>query len=186
MWSWHRPAGLLAAVLALALAGCGFHLRGQVSIPAELQPIHVSAQGGSRVADEVRRTLIRNGVNVVDDRAAARSEIAILDESRQRRVLTVAVDTAQVDEYEVRYTTEWILRETGDDQRPLLPRETIESQRDYTFDRTAVLAKQNEEATLIENMQQDAALNILSRVQAWDPSQIPEPEAVEIEEEVEG
>lgn len=184
MSSWHKTAGVL--VLSLGLAGCGFQLRGQFSIPAELQPIHISAQGGSRVAQELHGMLLRNDVRVVDDRAAAKSVIEILNENRQRRVLTVAADTAQVDEYELRYTTDWILRGTGEQRRPLLHRETIESLRDYTYDRTAVLAKQSEEATLIENMQQDAALRILYRIQAWDPSQIPEPEEVEIEEEVEG
>lgn len=180
---WHRA---FAAALMLALAGCGFHLRGQFTIPTELLPIHVSADGGSRVAEELRRMLIRNGVQLADDPAAAKSEITILDENRQRRVLTVSADTGQVDEYELRYTTDWILRETGEDQRPLLGRETVESLRDYTYDPTAVLAKQSEQETLVENMQQDVALRILSRIQAWNASQIPEKEEAEIEEEVEG
>lgn len=182
--SWWRKT--FAVILMLALAGCGFQLRGQFTIPSELQPIHVSTQGGSRVAEELRRSLIRNGVNVADDRSAAKSEIAILNENRQRRVLTVAAATAEVDEYELRYTTDWILREVGGDQRPLLSRETIESLRDYTYDRTAVLAKQSEQEALVEDMQQDATLRILYRLQAWNPSQIPEQEEAEIEEEVEG
>lgn len=180
---WHRT---FAAALMLALAGCGFQLRGQFSIPAELQPIHISSQGGSRVAEELRRMLVRNDVQLTDDPAAAESEIAVLGENRQRRVLTVNPETAQADEYELRYTTDWILRDPNEDQRPLLGRETIESLRDYGYDPTAVLAKQSEEQILIEDMQQDAALRILYRLQAWNPSQIPEPEEAEIEEEVEG
>lgn len=180
---WHRT---FAAMLMLALAGCGFELRGQFTIPDELEPIHISSEGGSRVADELRRMLISNDVRLVDEPEEARSEIAILGENRQRRVLTVNPDTAQVDEYELRYTTNWILRETDEDQRPLLGRETIESLRDYAYDSTAVLAKESEQEILIENMQQDAALRILYRLQAWDPSQIPEREEAEIEEEVEG
>lgn len=180
---WHRA---FAAALMLALAGCGFQLRGQFSIPTELQPIYISSDGGSRVAVELRRMLLRNEVQLVDEPAAAKSEIAILNENRQRRVLTVDADTGRVDEYELRYTTDWILRGTGEDQRPLLGRETVESLRDYTYDPTTVLAKQSEQETLVENMQQDAALRILYRLQAWNASQIPEKEEAEIEEEVEG
>ena len=182
--SWWRS--LAAAVMALALAGCGFQLRGQFSIPAELQPIHIQAGGGSNVARELREILRRNGVALAGDRAGAASELEILDERRQRRVLTVSVTSADVDEYELKHTTRWVLRDTGEKRRPLTGVETIEALRDYTYDRTAVLAKQSEEEILIEDMEQDAAIRILYRLQAWSPSQIPEPEAVEAQEEAEG
>jgi len=105
--------------------------------------------------------------------------IEIVDETRERRVLTVTADTADVDEFELRYTTRWLLRDGGNDRRPLTNLETIETLRDYTYDRDAVLAKQSEEAELLDRMQEDTALRILYRLQAWQPELVPEPEAVE-------
>lgn len=180
--SWSRR--LAAAGLALLVAGCGFQLRGQFSIPAELQPIHIKARGNSRVAVELREILRRNEVSLAGEAAAA-SELEILDERRQRRVLTISATSADVDEYELRHTTTWVLRDTGEQRRPLTGVETIETLRDYTFDRTAVLAKQSEEASLVRDMEQDAAIRILYRLQAWEPSQAPEPEDVEVQQEVE-
>lgn len=176
---------LAAAGLALLVAGCGFQLRGQFSIPAELQPIHIKARGNSRVAVELREILRRNEVSLAGEAAAAASELEILDERRQRRVLTISATSADVDEYELRHTTTWVLRDTGEQRRPLTGVETIEALRDYTFDRTAVLAKQSEEASLVRDMEQDAAIRILYRLQAWRPSQIPAPEDVEVQQEVE-
>ncbi|MDX1610604.1 MAG: LPS assembly lipoprotein LptE [Halofilum sp. (in: g-proteobacteria)] len=180
--SWWRSVTLPA--LALVLAGCGFQLRGQFSIPVALQPVHIEAVGGSDVARELRDLLRNSKVRIADQRADAASEIQILEERRERRVLTISAASAEVDEFELRYTTTWLLRDTGEQRRPLTRLETIEGLRDYTFDRTAVLATQSEEAALVEDLQQDAALRILYRLQAWQPDQAPAPEEVEIEQEL--
>lgn len=180
--SWWRESALVAVVLALT--ACGFQLRGQFSLPDELSPVHIQADRGSDVAGELRKILRRNNVEVVSERTAAASEIEIVDERRERRVLSVSATSADVDEFELRYTTRWLLRDTDDKRTALTNLQTLETLRDYTYDKSAVLAKQSEEADLVKEMQEDTALQILYRLQAWKPAQVPEPADVEAQLEI--
>lgn len=194
MSSWREVAGMIAAqrprlaplsragtvlVATLLLSACGFHLRGEFRIPEALVPIYIDADRSSNVADELKQQLRRNRVELADERSAAASVIEIVDEQNRRRVLTVSAESADVDEYELRHTTHWLLRDGQQDNGPLTNLETVEIQRDYTYDRGAVLAKQSEEADLLDRMYQDAALRILYRLQAWDADGVPEPADVE-------
>jgi len=194
MWSsrefapFRWPTGLVAAALAAGtlLSACGFELRGQFELPPELVPVHIDAERGSGVRAELRALLRRNDVEIATDRRDAASVIEIIDEKRERRVLTVSGDTADVDQIELRHTTRWLLRDTGEERRALTNLETVEIVRDFNFDREAVLAKQSEEAALLERMREDTALRILNRLQFWQPERAPEPEEVETQLEQQG
>jgi len=177
-----RLAGI-ALVAGALLSACGFQMRGAFALPAELVPVYIDADRGSEVGGQLRQLLRRNNVAIAEDRKAAASVIEIAGEERQRRVLTVSAATADVDEFELRYTTRWLLRDSGEDRRALTNLETVETIRDYTFDREAVLAKQSEEAELLERMQEDTALRILYRIQAWSPNMVPESADVEAQME---
>ena len=169
----------LLLVVTLALPACGFQLRGAFGVPEALVPVYIDADRGSDVAAQLREQLRRNKVAIAADRADAAGVIEIVREKQRRRVLTVSAESAEVDEYELQYTTLWLLRDGGEGNRPLTNLETVEILRDYTYDRGAVLAKQSEEADLLDRMHQDAALRILYRIQAWDPQGLPEPADVE-------
>lgn len=180
-WRDRSRTGLagIALIAGAMLSACGFELRGAFELPANLVPVHIDANRSSDVARQLRQLLRRNNVAIAENRNGAASVIEIVGEERERRVLTVSAATVDVDEYELRYTTRWLLRATGEDRRALTNLETVETIRDYTYDRGAVLAKQSEEAELLERMQEDSALRILYRIQAWNPELVPEPADVE-------
>lgn len=173
------PRAVFVLLATLALSACGFQLRGEFRVPEALVPIYIDADRDSDVADELRRQLRRSNVGLAAERTDAASVIDIVEESRRRRVLTRSAETANVDEYELNYATSWLLRDTGEVNRPLSNLEHIEIIRDYTHDRGAILAKQSEEADLFDRMLEDAALRILYRIQAWNPELVPEPADVE-------
>ena len=56
-------------VFLLMLAGCGFQLRGEASVPDSLKTLYI--QGINTQQDtlglQLKRALIRNGITVVDD-----------------------------------------------------------------------------------------------------------------------
>lgn len=195
MWLWREDDAVpvtprsrlapLALLATLALSACGFQLRGEFAVPDALAPLYIDADRDSNVARELRQQLRRNDVGLAAGRSDAASVIEIVRESRTRRVLTRSPETAQVDEYELQFTAQWLLRDGGEDNRPLTNLETVEILRDYTFDRGAVLAKQSEEADLVDRMHRDTALRILYRLQAWQPDQVPEPADVEAQLEAE-
>ena len=59
---------LVIAVLCTMVAACGFQLRGAADLPESIQTMHI--QGISMregLGLELKRTLRRNGINVIND-----------------------------------------------------------------------------------------------------------------------
>lgn len=157
---------LLLISALLLLSGCGFHLRGNIDLPADLKTMHV--QGASKYSDfgvELRRNLRSNGVEVVDSASAAKVVLKISNSVYNRRLLTASGATGKVAEYELLYTLIVSLHDRKGTQ--LLAPQRLRQLRDYTFDRDSVLGKSNEEASLRKDMERDMARQVLNRLQAY-------------------
>ncbi|MBS1202100.1 MAG: Rare lipoprotein, partial [Chromatiaceae bacterium] len=86
----YRPGliGLWLGVAAL-LAGCGFHLRGVVEIPPELNPMYIQAPGGSPVRAAIEDQLSGGTVRLASSAAQAKLILRILSEGRSSWVAAV-------------------------------------------------------------------------------------------------
>ena len=71
-------------------------------------------------------------------------------------------ETARVREYESRYSISFTVTSVSGDV--MVPRQTIEQRRDYSFNESEVLAKEREEASLIRDMQADAVQGMLRKI----------------------
>ena len=145
--------------LLLALASCGFHLRGTVELSSELLEMAlIDARPATDIAPELRRGLERQGVTLVD---GAPMVLQLHTENYERRVLSV--DTAgRAQEYGLSYTVSFSLRET--DGSIWLGGESVSVSRDLSFDATAVLSSSSEERQLKAEMIRDAVNSILRRL----------------------
>lgn len=148
--------------LAAALAGCGFHLRGQEEpgVPARVLPV-TYVQGGNPqtgLTDELRRS----GSHIVQDRQQAKLLLTILTDGFERRLLSVGA-TGKAREFELYYTVAFEVRDPAG--KELLPKSDISLVRDYRFDETQLLGKDAEESVLRQDMVRDAAQQILRRLQ---------------------
>lgn len=152
---------LAVGCLALALAGCGFRLRGSLGGLEALPPLHL--RGADPVVMELDRVLRGGGARLVDDIAQARLIVTVLDARRDRRVLSVGT-TGRVREYELHYALRFRVDDAGG--RPVLDTQTVPVVRDFSFDETDVVAKSNEEEQLFRDMQRDAARQVARRLQA--------------------
>ena len=155
---------LLAILLAVATAGCGFQLRGDYDLPPAMERVVLT--GPERLRDEVLVGLRASDVEVVDNRAEATAVIALGREHFSRRVLTVSPDTGKASEYEVGYTVTFQV--TAPDGRALAPSQAVRLVRDYVFDPDAVIGKSRELGVLYDEMRRDAAQQILLRLQRLD------------------
>lgn len=152
----------LAAALVAALAACGFHLRGAVSIPAGLEPIYV--QGGGPVQQAIDDRLQGSAVKLTKSPTDAGLVLRILGQSRSSRV--VAVDRggkalAYALEYQVRFDAV----DAGGVQ--VIPPQSLTLER--TFDDNpdvAVLGKQLESDIIYQDLAGDAADQVLLRLRA--------------------
>ena len=155
--------GALASV-STSLTGCGFKLRGAQAYT--FNSIFINAPASALVA-ELSRAIEANGdVRVLTDpKERANAQVVMDVQNDQREKVVVGVTSSgQVREFQLRIKFKFILRgQTGKD---LLPETEILQQRDISFNETAVLSKEAEEAVLYRNMQSDIVQQITRRLAA--------------------
>jgi LPS-assembly lipoprotein len=151
---------MLAPLPAALLAGCGFELRGAVRLPfGRIALAGFSAR--SPLADELRRALAANQVQVVEP--AARPEVVLHAINDRREKVVVASTTAsQVREFQLRVRLEFRVEAPGGQE--LVPATEMLLTRDMSYSETFALAKEQEEATLYRAMQSDIVAQLMRRL----------------------
>jgi LPS-assembly lipoprotein len=156
-----RLAFLLVA--ALALNACGFHLQGHLPLPASLTTTRVMADDDQTdFVQGLRRALISSGSTLTDSSERATGVVRIHKDEVTQKIISVSVNNIPR-EYEVTYTVEFSVEGTSGE---LLPSQKVSITRDYSFDETKLLAKENEEAVLREGMANDLVAIVMRRLSA--------------------
>jgi LPS-assembly lipoprotein len=149
-----------AAALSV-LAGCGFHLRGAVSLPAVMHETYVDGDPATNLVRELKLDLHGAGVQVVREPTQATAILRIIEARPASRVLSVDA-SGQVREYELSLAVRYAL--IGPHGARLAAPQRVVVVRDYTFDPNNPLAKANEKELLRKEMERDAARSILRRL----------------------
>ena len=160
----HRFPFAVLALLAVLLAGCGFHMRKEVELPASMKKVHiVIGDPASPLAKDLAKALPRSGTEVV---AETGPDVAIMNISANAfstDVLSVS-GGARANEYSLRYHVEFeVLNAAG---TSLLPKQTIELSREFTFDSTQTLGLAAETDLLTQELERDMVQTILRRLEA--------------------
>ena len=155
---WHLA--VLAALVSLS--ACGFQLRGATSLP--LQTIFIEQTGASTAAAEIARA-IRTGTStrVVDDRAAAQAVLQLSGETTEKRILSLN-EAGRVRAFELFYRLTFRLHDGK--ETDLLPVQSLELRREFTYNDQQILAKEAEESLLYANMRSDAVQQLMRRISA--------------------
>jgi len=108
----------------------------------------------------LRESLEASGARLATDRVQATAIVRIRKDNSGQRVLSVSARNTP-EEYEVFYSIEYsVENQTGE----LIPPQKLELTRDYSYDTTAVLAKQREQAILREALARDLADLVIRRL----------------------
>jgi len=153
---------ILCLGVLTAVAGCGFHLRGQYTVPEAMAITFVEGDPRSQIVIGLKRNLRSSEAQIVAGKEEATAVIKIFDERTGRRVVSVGSDGA-VTEYEVYYTVSFQLAYPDEDA---LPPQTLRLSRDYVFDSAGVLSSADEEQTLRSEMQRDLVRQIMQRLRS--------------------
>jgi len=149
----------LAALLILALAGCGFHLRGTAPVP--FQTIYIlNAKSG--IALDLKRSL-EAGTNakVVDDARGADAIFELSQEAREKIILSLT-GTGRVREFRLAYRVNFRVHDgKGGDYVPM---SLVTLSRDVTYNDAEILAKEAEEQLLFRDMQSDMVQQVMRRL----------------------
>lgn len=171
---------LLPAFLVLALAGCGFHLRNALLLPADLGPVRVVAPSTrSELAQDLSEALARAGAQLADSRTegpVARLEIV----SERWGNLPISVDQqGRAQEYNLRYAVIFRLRRA--DGTDLVPQQALELGRDYVAGPALASGTEGEREILVNELRREMATSILRRVDAVSRMAQAQPQAVPVE-----
>ncbi len=161
MWSSRHWAPALAGV-AIVLASCGFHLRGETEVG--FRKLFLSQAKPSQVFAEIRRTLATGPTKLVATAPEAEAELRILQESRDKTVHSLT-GAGIVYDFELKLTVHYQLTVPGREE-PLIPPTEVAARRLITFSASAPTAKEAEEQLLYKDMQADLARRILRHVAA--------------------
>lgn len=152
----HRIA---LCVFIVLLAGCGFHLRGQVALP--YSTLHVSGPTGTLI-NSLKRVLRSSGVRLVDKPEEAEVKLVILSDTKEKSILSLSA-AGRAQEYELRERVAFHIVTASE---PDLPAGEITSQRSISFNDALVLAKESEETVLYRDMENDVVQQLLRRLAA--------------------
>ncbi len=150
----------LLTSLVSSLVACGFHLRGA----ADIAYSSVFMQGSTLVISKnLKKTLNTNGVKVLDSPSNAELLLELVGEESEKRILSLA-GTGTVNEFELYYRVHYRTKAAGAELWS--PVQTVEARRDYTYSDANLLAKQDEEKRLNENMHSDVISSLMRRLAA--------------------
>ncbi len=155
-----RIRSLLSLIIAaLLLAGCGFHLRGQVDLP--FASAYVDSPATSPLTEPLKRSLRDAGKTVADKKEAAEIVIHLSQPSRAKNILSLS-GAGKVAEYRLEYkVTMAVLNAQGEE---LLGSSEVQLVRDLSYDDKYILAKEYEEAQLFQAMEQEVLQTLLRRL----------------------
>ncbi len=155
------PTAAACIVTMAALSGCGWQLKGSEPLPAAMATTYLdSADLHSDFDRALRQSLAAAGAHLVPLPADATTVLKVRKDTSGRRVLSVSArNTPQ--EYEVFYAVEYSVEVGG---KEVIPAQKLELVNDYSYDETALLAKEREEAGLRAALARDLAGLVLRRL----------------------
>ncbi|MDZ4203040.1 MAG: LPS assembly lipoprotein LptE [Gallionella sp.] len=160
-----RIVVLFAAIL---LSACGYHLRGHAGMP--FSTLYLNAPNlSSPLVSDLRQSLTANDVTLVNSAEKADIILDIVSEAPDRQILTLG-GSGRVNEFQLYYRVS--LRAYDNQHNDWIPAEEMVIRRDYSYDDTKILAKEQEELLLYQSMRSDMVQQILRRLSRAKP-QIP-------------
>jgi LPS-assembly lipoprotein len=158
---------ILLLLTVLALAACGFHLRGSnlKGLEFAFKSLYLKAPGETPFVADLRRALTANKVNFA---AADQAQLLleVVSEQATRQILSLS-GSGRVREYQLFYRVS--LRAYDSQLTDWLPAEEISLSRIMTYDDEQVYAKQQEEALLYKDMRNDAVAQAMRRLSRAKP-----------------
>jgi LPS-assembly lipoprotein len=146
-------------IAAMAIAGCGYHLRGAFELPKELKTMALQGDSPS-LHEQFTRIVQSSGGVLADSPQKAGLLIKIYDEQMQRRTLSLS-SRGRANQFELHYHLKY---EIAKGDAALLTPQPLDIRREYFNDQQDIIAKDIEEGVIRKEMHQQAVRTILNRM----------------------
>jgi LPS-assembly lipoprotein len=156
-----RRRRLLTAAPLLALAGCGFQLKGVASF--RFDSISLTGFEPRSPLEKELRAVLERSLTIKESQAQAQVVLQALSEQRLRRAVSF---TASGQVRDVQFRLIFRYRAQTPAERELIPDSRIELYREMTFVESQALGKQQEADDLFREMQSDIVQQVVLRLSA--------------------
>ena len=152
-----------AGLLAVLVAGCGFHLRRAPDLPPSMRKIYITAPGSSGdLLRELRRGLASDNTEVLPTPEGATTVLSIVSVSHSSRPLALS-RTGQALLYQVQFEVVFSLTVQG---AVILEPQGVTLNRNYTYSVANAIANEEQEQALNRALSRDISQFIVTRVVA--------------------
>jgi LPS-assembly lipoprotein len=156
---------VLAGLLLLAVAACGFQLRGSFTLPFET--LHIALPSSTELHGALKRTIEGStATRISDNPKTAQATLSITVDQQAKNILSLN-SAGRVREFQLVRTVAYRVHDAG--IHDLLPPGRIVIQREFTFNDQQVLAKDAEEGLIWKEIQADLVQQILRRLATAKP-----------------
>jgi LPS-assembly lipoprotein len=163
---------LPAAFVACGLSACGFRLRGADAAQLPFDRLYSGFAANSPIGLELRRSLrAMGGTALVENPSAAQAVIEVLSETRDRQVLGFS-RTGSAREYQLRLQLQWRLHD-GQGRELITPTKILLTRDVTAADAQQLVAKQEEDALLYQDMTIDLVQQLLRQLATVRPAPKP-------------
>jgi LPS-assembly lipoprotein len=152
---------LITVLMALLVAACGFQLRGAQPLP--FSSLYVPAETWETGALLKRNIRALGSTQLVETPQEAQAVFTLIGEAREKNILSLS-GTGRVREYQLRYRLAFRVHDLKG--REFISPTEIVLVRDISFSDERVLAKEQEEALLYRDMQNDMVQQLMRRMAA--------------------
>lgn len=154
---------LLGAVLCLALAACGFHLKGATPIP--FQTVYTNINLNSEFGARLQRTILANSPNTRFVTSRNKADVYLHQITNEQHLRQLSLDAeGRVEEYELNLN--FIFQVLDRQGHTILPPTTLRSVREVPYNDRIVQAKESEITHIFNDMQNSLIDQILRRLSA--------------------
>lgn len=158
----HVLTGSAATLAALLAAGCGFRMRGSADLP--FRTLYAGFPPSSSVGADFRRLVRASGTTEIVERPEqAEARLEVLGELREKEIVGFS-STGRPREYQLRLRFSFRLLDAKGIEL-IAPTELL-IRREITTTDTQLVSKEQEEALLYQEMQQDLVQQLLRRLAA--------------------
>ena len=156
---------LTIIVTLMLISACGFQLQTRTDLPAEMQRTRLEVQlPYSAFAQRLETYLEQSGVKVV----TALDDAAILQVpvNESRKEIQSIGDNARVREFLIRHTVKFRLLDSEGNE--MIPLQTFEQSRVYSFNEQNILAAEREDEFLRDDLSDSLARMVVRRLGTYE------------------
>ncbi len=157
----HKKYYLLSLLICF-IAGCGFHLRGNVKLPESLQQLYIASDSPyGPIAQQLKQILGHSGVSIESDPGPNIITLNVKNERYSKTAFSQSA-TSNTSQYTLFFSLDYDLQ--TDKGEVLFGPNTIRTQGNYTVNTSAVLTTSTQEDTLRTELQKQAAYQLLAQL----------------------